>query len=272
MSLANSHVLVRVVVRRARDLNQRIYTSFPWGFRVAGLLLVLGGDSLDSFGRVITGEMILAVVRGLPDIGGKPASDWIQQVHLKGADVLPPGAGRPFAQKVYKILLTRFGSPGVAQDAMSNVMLQVARHKLHIKNGASLHEAESYVITIALNAARDLLRAQGRRREDSLIHERDDEGVQVDVEDPGAFRELEKAITPDQMDRLLRDLRGVHPRAPEYVRALLDGDNAAEIAQDWRVTPSYVSKFKRIVGPRIRSLVEDRLRSASALVSYDRRS
>lgn len=243
-------------------------TSLPWGYRLAGLLLVLSGDSLEAFGRVIAGEMILAAVRGIADIGGKPAFDWIQEVQKKSADVLPPGTGRQFAAKVYKILLTRFGSPDVAQEAMSNVLLQVARHNLHIKNGASIHDAESYVITIALNAARDILRSQGRRRENALTRDRDDEQVAIDLEDPESFRNLDKAITSEQMRKMLRDLEAVHPRAPEYVRALLDGDSATEIAADWQVTPSYVSKFKRLVGPEILRFVENRMRSASATSYY----
>jgi DNA-directed RNA polymerase specialized sigma24 family protein len=257
-----------VLARRATALSRRIYGSLPWGYRIAGLLVVLSGDSLDAFGKVIAGEMILAVVRGMPDVGGRPAFDWIREVQTEGAEVLPPGTGRQFAAKVYKVLLTRFGSPDVAQEAMSNVLLQVARHKLHIKNGASVHEAESYVITIALNAARDILRAQGRRRENPLVRDRDDDEVTIDVEDPESFRNLDQAITRDQMGRMLRDLEEVHPRAPDYVRALLDGDSATEIAEDWRVTPSYVSKFKRLVGPEIRRFVQERFRSASTPSYY----
>jgi len=272
MSTLESRVSPPLLLRRLVDLNRRVYASHPWGYRVARLLLHLAGDALDTFGRVITGEMVLAVVGGLPEIGGKPASDWIQDVHLKGAEVLPLATGRPFAQKVYNILLTRFGSPEVAQEAMANVLLQVARKKLHIKNGASLHDAESYVITVALNAARDILRAQGRRRERPLVRERDDESMTLDVEDPSSFQALDTAITPAQMQRLLRDLAAVHPRAPDYVRALLDGDSASEIAGEWHVTPSYVSKFKRLVGPEIRRFVEDRFRSAArGQYSYDRR-
>jgi len=268
MGTNGSPIPQHVLARRATDLSRRIYASLPWGYRLAGLLLVLSGDSLDAFGKVIAGEMILAAVRGMPDVGSKPAFDWIQEVQTKGVEVLPLGTGRQFAAKVYKILLTRFGSPDVAQDAMSNVLLQVARRKLHIKNGASIHDAESYVITIALNAARDILRAQGRRRENPLVRDNQDEGFTIDVENPESFRNLDTAITPDQMRKMLRDLEGVHPRAADYVRALLDGDSATEIAENWQVTPSYISKFKRIVGPEIRRFMEERFRSASTPSYY----
>jgi len=263
----------RLLAHRVVEFNRRVYQSLPWGYRVAGVLLVLAGDSLDAFARVIAGEMILAAVHGMADVGGKPAYDWIQDVQLRGVDALPLGTGRPFAERVYKILLTRFGSPDVAHEAMSHVLLQVARRKLHIKNGASLHDAESYVITAALNAARDILRAQDRRRENPLVRDRDGDSGTVDVEDPNSFRELDEAITPAQMEKLLRDLARVHPRAPDYVRALLEGDSASEIAEEWRVTPSYVSKFKRMVGPEIRRFVEERFRAAARnAYSYDRRA
>ena len=57
-----------VLHRQAVDLSRRIYASLPWGFRIARLFEVLAADSLDAFGRVVTAQMVLAVVRGIPDI------------------------------------------------------------------------------------------------------------------------------------------------------------------------------------------------------------
>lgn len=257
--------------RRAVDLSRRIYASLPWGYRVAKLFEVLAADSLDAFGRVVTGQMILAVVRGIPDIGGKAASDWIHDVHRRGPDVLPPGTGRAFASRVYKILLSKFSDPEVAKEAMAHVMLQATRRKIHITNGSDASTAESLIITIAMNAARDILRAQGRRREDSLVRDRDEEQTTVDVEDPNAFAQLDKLIPASELRAVLRELGNVHPRAPEWLRARLDGDSGQEIAVDWGVTPSYVSKFQRVYLPRIKEVVEHHLREARRRYSYDRR-
>jgi len=257
--------------RHAVNLSRRIYSSLPWGFRVAELFHVLAADSLDVFGRVIYAEFIKAVVRGMPDVApGKAAFDLVQEVERKGPDALPGGYGRPFASRLFKVLLSKLGDPEVAQDAMSKVMLQVVRGKVHIHNGADLHSAEAYVVTACLNAGRDVLRAQGRRREQSLVRERDDEEKVVDVEDPEAFGRLDELLPASELQDILRELAGVHPRAPEWLQARLQGDSGQEIAADWGVTPSYISKFQRVFLPRITAVVQHHLRQARRY-SYDRR-
>jgi hypothetical protein len=264
-----------ILAKRASDLSRRIYVSFPWGFRVANVLVVLAGDSLlDACGRVTTAQFILAVVRNLPDVAGKPASDWIQEVYKKGPNVLPPGTGREFSNRFYKILLVRFSDPEVVQEAMSAVMLQIARGKFHIANGVSVHEAESYVITAGLNAGRDILRARGRRREESLVRDHEGENVELDVEDPAAFERLDHALPAAEMRKILNELGEVHPRAPEWLKARLDGQSGQEISEAWKTTPSYVSKWQRTYLPRIKTVVEHHLRQARRVqsASYDYRA
>jgi DNA-directed RNA polymerase specialized sigma24 family protein len=257
---------------KATNLSRRIYASLPWGYRIGGVLLVLAGDGLDAFGRMAYSEFIRAVVRGMPDTpSGKPAFDFIQDVERKGPDALPVGYGKPFASRVYKILMSKFGDPEIAEESMSQVLLQIARHKIHIRNGSSLQEAEALLIVVALNAARDGLRARGRRREQSLV--RDDESAQttVDVEDPEAFEQLDKLLPASELNAVLRELAEVHPRAPDWLRARLQGDSGQEIANDWGTTPSYVSKWQRTFVPQIKRLVDHHLRQARTY-SYDCRA
>lgn len=272
MRAHTTHVPQHVLYRRAVDLSRRIYTSLPWGYRVAGLLLVLAADSLDSFGRVIYAEVIKSVVRGMPDVApGKTAFDLVQDVERKGADALPAGYGRPFASRLFKVLLSKLGDHEVAEDAMSKVMLQVVRGKIHVHNGADLHAAEAYIVTSCLNAGRDLLRAQSRRREQSLVHERDDEQKPIDVEDPEAFARLDKLMPASELADVLREISQIHPRAPEWLKARLQGDSGQEIAHEWQTTPSYVSKWQRQYVPEIKRIVEHHLRQARTPYSYDRR-
>ena len=255
---------------KATNLGRRIYASLPWGYRLAGVLLVLAGDALDAFGRAVYSECIRAVVRGMPDIpSGKPALDLVQDVERRGPDALPVGYGRPFAARVYKILIAKFADPEVAQEAMSHVLLQIARHKIHIANGASLQEAEALVITVALNAARDLLRARKRRQERSLVRDEDDAQTTLDVEDPAAFERLDQLLPAAELRSVLRELGEIHPRAPEWLRARLDGDSGQEIAAEWGTSPSYVSKWQSTYVPQIKKVVEHHLRQAR--YSYDRR-
>jgi DNA-directed RNA polymerase specialized sigma24 family protein len=254
--------------QRLGSLNRRIYASLPWGFRVSELLVHLAADGLDAFGRSMYAEFIKAAVRGMPDApSGRPAFDLIQDVHHRGPSALPPGYGKPFASRVYKILLSKFGSPEIAEEAMSAALLQVARGKLHVSNGAPLHAAESLAITVCLNAARDLLRAQGRRREDSLVRDNDEALLNIDVEDPTSFERLDKLLPASDLARILRSLKDVHHRAPEWLRARLDGESGQDIAEQWGTTPSYVSKFQRVYLPRIRQVLHQHLREARVCVS-----
>jgi DNA-directed RNA polymerase specialized sigma24 family protein len=251
-----------VLSKRASDLSRKIHASFfPWGFKVANLIVVLAGDSLEIFSRVLTGQFVLAGIRELPEIGGKPASDWLQTVHTKGPNVLPPGTGRELGNRVFKILLVKFSDPEIAQEAMSAVMLQIARGKFHIANGASIHEAQSYTITACLNAGRDILRARGRRREAPMT--RDDDGQEIDIADPEAFRDLEKSISEKDMSQILGDAGRISPRAREYLEAILRGDSQSDWARDLGVTDAAVSKFVRKIRPTLQKVLENHLRSAS---------
>ena len=262
-----------LLAKRASDLSRKIHASFfPWGFKVANLLVVLAGDSLEIFSRVLTAQFVLAGIRELPEIDGKPASDWIQEVHKKGPNVLPPGTGRELGNRVFKILLVKFSDPEIAQEAMSAVMLRIARGRFHIANGASIHEAQSYVITAALNAARDILRARGRRRESPML--RDDDGHEVDIADPEAFRDLEKSLSEKDMALILGDAERISPRAREYLEAVLRGDSQSDWAHQLGVTDAAVSKFVKKIRPTLKKVLEDHLRSASTRqrsVDYDYR-
>lgn len=253
---------------RAINLSRRIYASLPWGYRLAGVLVVLAGDSLDAFGRTVYSEFIRAVVRGMPDTpSGKPAFDLIQDVERRGPDALPAGYGRTFAARVFKILLAKFSDSEIVEEAMSRVLLQIARRKIHVTNGVSLHEAEALIITVAMNGGRDLLRSRNRRQERSLVRE-DVEPTVMDVEDPSAFERLDKLLPADELRSLLRELERVHPRAPEWLRSRLNGDSGREIAGQWGTTPSYVSRWQSTYVPQIKKVVEHHMRQAS--YSYDR--
>jgi RNA polymerase sigma factor (sigma-70 family) len=269
----SSIVPPHLVARRLRDLNRSIYASMPWGYRVAGLLVHLAADGLEAFGRTMYAEFVKAAVRGMPDAPhGKPAFDLIQDVFRRGADALPPGYGRPFASRVYKIILVKFGDPEVVEEAMSAVMLRAAQGKFHIGSGSDLHSAESYAVTAVLNAGRDILRAQGRRRESPLVREDDD--TTVDIADPETFRDLDRSISPKEMQSILDSVESVHPRAREYLEAVLRGDSQAEWARELGVTDAAVSKLVRKIRPTLQRALREHLRSAALMASrsaYDYR-
>jgi DNA-directed RNA polymerase specialized sigma24 family protein len=255
--------------RQATAVRRRHYASLPRGYRIAGLLVVLSADALSAFGRAVYAEFVLAAVRGLPDTAeGKPASDLMQDVSRKGPQALPDGYGRPFATRVYKILLAKFGDLDLVEEAMSHVLFQIARRKVHVANGATLQAAEGFVITIALNGARSLLRQRSRHRERSLVV---DDEQSLDIEDPQAFEQLDRLLPTKDLMAILTEIEKIHPRAPEWLRARLQGDTGAEIAAEWGTTPSYVSRWQAQYLSRIERAVRNHLRIASQPYSYDRR-
>ena len=266
----------QLLLQRVRDLSRRAYIGMPWGYRVANLLGHLASDTLEAFGRTMYAEFIRSVVRGMPDTSdGRPALDLGQDVHRKGADALPPGYGRLFAARAFKVLLSKFGDPSLVTEAMGHLMEKALRGKLHIANGSSLHAAETYIVVALGNAVRDELRARKRRGEVPLVRERDDD-AEIDVEDPHAFGELEQLVTRAGMERLLAELSDVHPRAPDWLRARLEGESGREIAEEWGTTPSWVSKWQRLYLRKVKEVVEHhfrraRSRSGRAGYSYDYR-
>jgi len=208
----------------------------------------------------------------MPDLpSGKQALDLVQEVERRGADALPAGYGRPFAARVFKILISKFGDHEVAEEAMSHVLLQIARGKIHIRSGSSLQEAESLLLVVALNGARDGLRSRNRRREQPLVRDNDEAQNSVDVEDPQAFERLDKLLPASELEAVLRELAEVHPRAPAWLQARLQGDSGQEIAIDWGTTPSYISRWQKMYLPAIKKRIELRLRQARSRYSYDRR-
>lgn len=257
-----------VLVCRLDHLQRQIYASMPWGYRVAHLFTVLGADGASTAGRSAYALFIAAAVRGMPSINGRDALDLVRDIRgPEDADRLPPDYGAQFGRRLYRVLLARFG-PEIAEDAIAETLMKIARGKVHVRTGANLSEAEALVVTVGLNNARDLARKQGRAR---AVSDVDEEGRTLDVEDPEAFAKLERALSPRDMQRILQDLEDVHPRARSFAEAVLEGDSKADVAEAWSVTPSYVSKWLKQYGGAIRKVIEYRLREARCRYSYDRR-
>lgn len=252
--------------KHARALSRQIFGSLPWGFRLAHLFSVLGADAASTLGRTAYALFISAAVRGMPPVDGRDALDLVQEIRgPKDSSKLPSDYGRVFGGRLFRTLLAKFG-PEIAEEATAETLLKIVRDKVHVRNGASLAESEALVATVCLNSARDLARSEQRRRR----HLRDVEHP-VDVEDPEAFAEVEQALSPAEMQRVLNELEQLHPRARSFAEALLDGDTKSEIAEEWEVTPSYVSKWLRHYRNDIAQVLNRHLRQARQSYSYDRR-
>jgi len=254
------------IAQRARHLSRRIFASLPWGYRLAHLFAVLGADNASTLGRSAYALFLEAAVQGMPDIGGRNALDFAPEIRgPNDAHKLPPDYGRIFGARLFRALLARFG-PEIAEEATADTLIKIVRGRVHVRNGANLSEAEALVSTIALNSARDLARGEQRRRK----WVQDDDGY-PDIEDPTAFAEMENALSPREMQRVLQELDRIHPRARSFAEALLDGDSKAEIARSWNVTPSYVSRWLSEHRAELAAVLQRHLRLARRY-NYDRRA
>jgi transposase-like protein len=74
------------------------------------------------------------------------------------------------------------------------------------------------------------------------------------------------------MQRVLLELEQIHPRARSFAEGLLDGDTQAEIARQWNVTPSYLSKWFRQHRGELAEVLHRHMRAARATYTYDRRT
>lgn len=254
--------LSRTAIRAAR-IAREIYASLPWGYRVAGLLVKLAMSTQQTFGKYAYWKFVLADVKGLPDINGAPASSLKDKVDgPRGDSKLPANYGAQFGQKVYRTALAKMGNPELVEDAMSSVMMRMVSGQLKINEGVTLAEAESYVLTSVLNARKDLHRKDKRRGpQDSLVD--DETGAALDLEDPAAFKMVENALSAREMDALLRDVGRVHPKAPEWVEAMLEGVAKRELAVQWDTTPNYITNWENRYLDKVKAVVKDYLKDAA---------
>lgn len=251
---------MRDLVVRASTLSRRIFASLPWGFRVASLFQKLATHSSDVLGRVAYAEFLKAGVVGLPDVDGRPALEL--QEKLKGtraADRLPVGYGSAFGAQVWRTALYHLRNPEIVEEAVSMTMSKLIMGRAKIQEGVSLRTAENFIMKVVINDAKSILRSRARHETQLPT---DDEGEELDVDDPRAFQQLEKMLPSSEIQHIMRDLRKVHERAPDWVEAQLDGMTAMELAESWGVSSAYVVKWRERYLPAVKKVIYKHLQEA----------
>jgi RNA polymerase sigma factor (sigma-70 family) len=253
------------VLARARTLNRRIYASFPWGFRVANLLLKVASSYIETVGRVVLAEFIKAGVTGLPEIAGSPAAAFVEKVQgPRGPDRLPKGVGLEFGKKIYATLMAKSRSVDVTEEALSRLMLNIARGKVTVRPGVPVHEAEAFMMHAAKNLLIDIYREKASRpRGDSMTMDDEDEGAMIDLADPNSFRHLDEMIPRSEMANLMRDLEKIHPKAPSWFEAQLEGLTGRELAEEWGVSPPRVHQLEQTFLPKVKQVLREYIQAAA---------
>ncbi len=254
------------LLRTARELTRQIYASLPLGYRLADTFIRLSLDlSVDAFGRAIYAEFLRSGVRGMPDIHGKPAGEFNAK-SPRAISMLPPGYGSDFAVRAHKLLYSMGFTPDRVDDVMSKFTLDfLTNFKKNLREGASLHEAEKFVLNKleweAKNARRNLNKLRGRETPDTV--EEEGEEVARDFTDPNAFKELEHELAPHQLQAIFKYLaEKIHPDIPKYLELSAQGFDDLEIGGDpkqnlpgmlphLKVTPQAFWHMKRKIVPAV---------------------
>jgi DNA-directed RNA polymerase specialized sigma24 family protein len=263
-----------MLAKRAADLRRRIFSSLPWGFRVASFFLRLSSGIIDAFGRVVAAEFIKRGVEGLEPIGDEPALAWQDKLKALGSragDKLPKSYGRKFAQMAWNVVLGKSRNPEVVEEAMTLVIEKLLKNPTVIREGAMRQEAEGFILKMLKNEATDLLRSKGRRqqREESLVVEDEGESVSRDFMDPSALREIGEMLPEREIREIIRDLDRLHPNAATYIELVFQGYEDREIAEnamlpqmDRAVSPQALFNWKKRWLPKIKEVVLQHIQAA----------
>lgn len=252
------------VAARATQLSRQIYASLPWGYRVAGLLLKLSYGTQETFGRFVYTKFIQAGVEGLPDIHGAPALSYRDKVQgPRGDQKLPSGYGRKFGEKALAIGLKKLRSPELVEEAVSSVTMKLLSGQIRIQEGADLARAEQLILVSMLNAGIDALRRLKSRPSEFTDLVDDESGAILDISDPNSFKDLENALSRSDLQRMMQDVEKVHPRASQWVEAMLEGMSKVELATQWGVTPAAIQNWESRYLDRVKDVVYKHLKDAA---------
>lgn len=252
--------MTQQLVARLRDLNRRIYSSLPWGYRLAQVVLHMASSLTDTVGKVFYMEFLKSRVEDMPPINGQPALEVAEE--FKGRpERLPRGYGAKFGARVFATLLQKVRNPELVEEIISQLLLNVARKKFSFE-GMSLSKAENFVITSAMNLVTDYLRGEygrgkERRKRDLSLDSPVNDSTTIEdlLSDPSAFKSIDNMLSSSELSRMTAELDRLHPRAADWFTAKLNGDKSKEIAEAWGVSPAAVSQFEAKVMPKVKEIL-----------------
>ena len=220
------------LIQASVELKHRVFSSLPWGVRLAHVLLQVrfGSDSTD-FGQSMYGLFLLHGVEGMPTPPVMPAS-------VKDFSKLK-GYGHDFGKKAFNFALRLFKADDMrverAQETLSLTFLKLFSNASldSVLKGKSLSHSENYVLSAVRSEAIGLMRKEKLRAHSD---------IEDMIQEPAAWDNLGDIIPRSEQKELLDELeRSVNPETfpdiVEYFGLLLEGHNTEEIARE-RLLPS----------------------------------
>jgi len=255
---------------RAAALSERIYTSLPWGYRIARLFLKLSDAS--EFGPAFYTEFIIRGVSGMDEIDGKDASTYRDMSRQKLASLLQRKRyGRDFGQKLFATALRKLKSVELVEDSITDYFVKLQSGQGmgdNIREGTALDTAEGYAITGVLRTGFDIIKKKNRER--PTLVKKDESGVEtiVTLRDPRAFKEFASMLDRRDFQKAMREVERFHPRegpkAAFWATKVMKGWKEKEIAHEMGFKhPTQLGELKRKYWlPALREIFEKYRRKA----------
>lgn len=221
---------VSYIINASGQLRRKIWASLPFSLRLADFFTRFAVSFSEAFGKAIYSEFLTRGVVGMPDIKGRPASEF----DLSKINYLPSGYGREFGQNTYRTLMSKFYQPEMVENIMGDFLVSfLEKGSEHIQPGTPLYAAARYVLQSLLNEGKNYLRTKSRR-----IKERSDiyyspEGEEQRIEQPVYDEDDLERQVKKMLPRMQSHLKAIHPDASLYVKlSLIDGYSDREIIGD----------------------------------------
>ena len=215
------HTRVANLVKSSSVLRRQIWASLPWRVRVADFFTRLAVSMTDAFGEAVYGEFLKKQVEKMPAHKGTSA----ESLNPRRP---PRGYGKDFGKKAYRVLMRKYHNPELVEDIMSEFLVRFLSGSYQIKPGATLAEAENYVILGLRSQAQRILK---KKKEISDVYFTDGEENKHElsvVDEDSVESQVKK-----QLPKMKSKLKAIHPDAEKYIiLSLIEGRTDREIIGD----------------------------------------
>jgi hypothetical protein len=246
---------VAKLVVAAEDLRRRVWASLPWGVRLAELYIRLAASSQEAFGNPIYAIFLLAGTKGMPNISGKTAEEFMAEFNAKYGEKdwnakfkllsgkLPSNYGADLGKRIFAKVLANSKSTAKAEDIMSKWLMRfmTSGHK-GLEEGGTLSRAENYVFKGVMNDANSAHKSPSNRERSMDQRNEDGEETEFDIPTSAEVEDLGKILPEGAVHqalkdpKLIRELEKAHEDAPLYVKMVLtDGLDDKSIVGDPRI-------------------------------------
>jgi len=235
---------------RASDLRRKIYSSLPWGFRLARIFQAISGAEKDNWAMMIGIIMLRAGVTDMPD----PGPGW-KPNNPRGSR-LPRGyAGLDdLAGKAFGMALKGVGSPAIADDLLQDVVMGLWSKPT--MKAVTLKEAKNYV----LHTVKLAIMTQRKEKQHRALPT-DEEGNDLDLVDdviernpywtsePRQFDSVKDALPEGFWDKEIEpELSAINPSMPFFFALLDSGYEMKEIVEG-DMLPDWGSELYDLANP-----------------------